>query len=249
MSAEAEAARERRLPRPRATARRARDPGRLLVLGRPVLTALVLRSIVVPLQKLNRAVADMTAGRYETDIPAGRRDELGAMADTLRLFRESVVERRRLEEEAERQRSMISAALESITDGFVLYDAEDRILLANSKYCEMFPGDDPAGLVGRTFRSVLEAEVARKHADLDGMPPEAWIAERLAHHAQSRRVRRGDGILRPLGAHQQAAHAGRRRPSPSIPTSPSSSTARWSSRRPRATPNPPTRPRAGSSPP
>ncbi len=184
VSTEAEAARAAAVHQARSTAGRAAILVGFLVLVGVVLTALVLRSIVGPLRDLNRAVADMTAGRYDTDIPAGRRDELGAMADTLRLFRESVVERQRLEEEAERQRATIAAALEAISDGFVLYDADDRILLANSRYCEMFPGDDPADLVGKSFRSVLQDEIDRRHVDLRGKTPEAWIEKRLARHAR-----------------------------------------------------------------
>ena len=183
VSAEAEAGRRSAVRQAQREATNAAVLVGVLVLIGLALTALVLRSIIVPLRKLSRAVEDMAAGRYDADIPTGRRDELGAMADTLRLFRESVIERRRLEEEAERQRSTIAAALELISDGFVLYDAEDRILLVNSKYCEMFPGDDPASLTGKTFRSVLEGEVARKRIDLHGTPAEDWIAERMRRHA------------------------------------------------------------------
>jgi hypothetical protein len=80
------------------------------------------------------------------------------MARTLRLFRESAMERERLEAEAEEQRRMIATAIETISDGFVLYDQQTRILLANSKYREMFP--DIANIVrpGVTFQQILAAQ-------------------------------------------------------------------------------------------
>jgi HAMP domain-containing protein len=86
------------------------------------LTAMVFRSIVQPLQRLNDAIAGLTQGRYDVEIPPEGDHEFGAMARTLRLFRENAIERERLEAEAERQRSMIATAIESISDGFVLYD-------------------------------------------------------------------------------------------------------------------------------
>jgi PAS domain S-box-containing protein len=104
------------------------------------------------------------------------------MARTLSLFQESVVERQKLEEKAERQRRTIAAALEAISDGFVLYDPEDRVLIANSKYCEIFPGYKLDGLQGKSFRDILEQELAKGHTDLQGESTEEWIDERLRRH-------------------------------------------------------------------
>ncbi|TIQ62344.1 MAG: HAMP domain-containing protein, partial [Mesorhizobium sp.] len=111
----------------------------IVVLIGSLLTLLVLRSIVGPLRRLNRVIGDLTEGRYDVEIPQEGGDEFGAMARTLSLFRQSAIEKKSLEDEAERQRRTIAAALEAISDGFVLYDPDDRILIANSKYCEIFP--------------------------------------------------------------------------------------------------------------
>ena len=62
----------------------------------------------------------MIAGRYDVDIPPPGRDEIGTMAQTLALFRDSIAERARLEEEAERQRRTLRTAIETISEGFAL---------------------------------------------------------------------------------------------------------------------------------
>ena len=74
------------------------------------LTAMVLRSIVQPLQRLNDAITALMQGRYDVDIPTEEGHEFGAMARTLHLFREHVIERERLEAQAERHKQRLIQA-------------------------------------------------------------------------------------------------------------------------------------------
>ena len=148
------------------------------------LTAMVFRSIVNPLRHMTDAVAAFADERYDVEIPSEGGHELGAMARTLRLLRENALERARLEAEAEKQHNMVATAIETIADGFVLYDRDARILLANSKYRELFP--EIASLVrpGVSFEEILSAQIDAGRVALDGMPREEWIAERTARHKE-----------------------------------------------------------------
>jgi signal transduction histidine kinase/DNA-binding response OmpR family regulator/HAMP domain-containing protein len=147
-----------------------------------VLTLIVFRSIVLPLRGINRAMTAMISGEYDVSIPAARRDEIGTMARTLALFRDSIAERKRLEEETERQQRTIQTAIETISEGFALFDASDRLVLANSKYIDMFPG---VAKTGRRFSEILEAAVERGLVELGEVPPGAWIARRLELHRRA----------------------------------------------------------------
>src|SRR5215467_1216786 len=147
------------------------------------LTWIVLRSILVPLNAVVAAIDGVTAGRLNTPIPKVRGCEIGAMARTLELFRESIVERERLAAETERQRRMIATAIETISEGFVLYDPQDRLVLCNSKFRELYPKIDDLMVPGTPFATILRAIVDRGMVDLEGRTPEEWIAERLANHA------------------------------------------------------------------
>ena len=148
------------------------------------LTVLVLRSIVGPLQRLNDGIAGLMQGRYDVEIPPEGNHEFGAMARTLNLFRDSIVERQRLETEAEAQRQTIATAIETIPDGFVLYDSDACILLANSKYTEMFPQIASHVQPGVSFRQILEVQVKSGEARLGDLSPEAWIEQRVARHLE-----------------------------------------------------------------
>ncbi|MGN7753364.1 response regulator [Sinorhizobium sp. 22678] len=182
VKAEAEAARNEVVVQTEKTATTAAILVGGVVLIGSLLTLLVLRSIVGPLRRLNRVIGDLTEGRYDVDIPEEGGDELGAMARTLSLFRESAIEKKKLEDEAERQRRTIAAALEVISDGFVLYDSEDRILVANSKYCEIFPSHKPNTLRGRSFREIVEQNLEMGQVDLEGKSPQEWVDERVRLH-------------------------------------------------------------------
>src|SRR5262245_20771318 len=105
------------------------------------------------------------------------------MANTLELFRDSIIERERLAAETERQRRMIATAIETISEGFVLYDSQDRLVLCNSKFRELYPKLTDLTVPGTPFKAILRAIVDREMIDLEGRAPEEWIAERLAHHA------------------------------------------------------------------
>jgi signal transduction histidine kinase/CheY-like chemotaxis protein/HAMP domain-containing protein len=153
-----------------------------LVLGMGF-TLIVLRSILVPLNAVMAAMDDVTAGQLNTPIPKVKGGEIGAMAKTLELFRDSIIERERLAAETDRQRRMIATAIETISEGFVLYDSQDRLVLCNSKFRELYPKITDLMVPGTPFKTILRAIVDREMIDLEGRTPDEWIAERLANRA------------------------------------------------------------------
>src|SRR5215468_8609403 len=64
-----------------------------VVLG-SLLTFLILRSIVLPLRRLTVAMDGLNAGNVAVAIPEAGRDEIGAMAQTLAMFRDTLKELR-----------------------------------------------------------------------------------------------------------------------------------------------------------
>src|SRR5262249_23209115 len=72
-------------------------------------------SILVPLRHLVSAMDGITAGDLNVPIPQAAGNEIGAMANTLRLFRESIVERARLAEKGDRLINELSESLQQQT--------------------------------------------------------------------------------------------------------------------------------------
>ncbi|MDX1433744.1 MAG: PAS-domain containing protein, partial [Gammaproteobacteria bacterium] len=154
------------------------------------LTVLVVRSITVPMRRLLGAMASITNGDLDTRIPEPGRDELGAMARTLMLFRDSLAEQARLLDERERAevtkleaQNQLTDAIETINEGFALYDRSDRLVLSNNRYRELLYGDTHRHMdEGDSFETIIERSVG-KGLVLDALGrADEWIAERIARH-------------------------------------------------------------------
>ena len=156
----------------------------ILVLGF-ALTFIILRSIAVPLHRLVSAIDGLSAGDLSVPIPSAGSDEIGAMARTLALFRDSLRERDRFAAEAEAQRKTVAAAIATISEGFVLYDLDDRIVLFNEQFRAIYPGLADIIKPGTTFGEVLNAVISRSLVDLGNQSPQDWMAERLARRGHS----------------------------------------------------------------
>ena len=82
--------------------------------------------------------------------------------------------------------SRLIDAIETISEGFSLYDAEDKLVLSNSRYRELFASHADVIVPGTSFETILRTAVERGQIkDAEGRR-DAWIKERLArHHAVS----------------------------------------------------------------
>jgi signal transduction histidine kinase len=74
------------------------------------LTALIVRSITVPLKKLEGSMAAITRGELDVPIPRATAHEIGAMTRTLGMLRDSLIERDHLELERRRADSEMRTA-------------------------------------------------------------------------------------------------------------------------------------------
>ena len=82
-------------------------------------------------------------------------------------------------------RSRMREAIESIADGFCLFDMEDRLVECNQRYREIMNFGIPI-MPGMTFESIMRgAAQAGLILDADGCHEE-WLAERLARHRTPR---------------------------------------------------------------
>lgn len=89
---------------------------------------------------------------------------------------------------ARRAETRLAEAVDAMADGFVYFDAEDRLVLCNERYRTIYARSAHAIRPGVRFEDMLRAGLA------NGQYPEAvgreedWLAERLSHHRQSRSV-------------------------------------------------------------
>jgi PAS domain S-box-containing protein len=104
---------------------------------------------------------------------------------------------RRAEQARLRSEQRLSDAIESISEGFVCYDGEDRLVICNSCYRDLlYPGLDIDLTVGTTFESIVRRAAERGYVtDALGRVDE-WVAERMRQHrnpGEPQVQRRADG--------------------------------------------------------
>src|SRR4029450_3676629 len=73
-------------------------------------------------------------------------------------------------------------AVESIGDGFALFDGDDRLVLSNSTHQRMYAKNNDLMVPGVRFQDILRGSAARgQHPDAVGRIDE-WVEERLHRH-------------------------------------------------------------------
>ena len=117
------------------------------------------------------------------------RDEDGQPVEVVGSWSD-ITERKRAEEAALKEiheaRTRLTEAIETISEGFSLYDAEDKLIICNSRYRELFASHADVMVPGVSFETILRTATERGLIkDAEGRH-NAWIEERLArHHAAS----------------------------------------------------------------
>ncbi|MBB3955363.1 NahK/ErcS family hybrid sensor histidine kinase/response regulator [Novosphingobium sediminicola] len=165
---------------------------------RPDAGALVER--IRQLEKINEALIDRV--ERSSDVQGGAfsmfeaaialeamvRDRTAALEHALSSLNEANAEMAEAHRDADAARVRLRDAIESLPDGFALFDADDRLLLHNEAYLGFWPA-----LRGRDLSSVTFGEIAEMAAQ-SGLPVgslvsrERWLADRLSQHAKADRV-------------------------------------------------------------
>lgn len=143
------------------------------------------RHFVKRLSRLSRSMLAIAGGNLRVYLPeTTSKDEIAEMAKALTVFRDTAVE---VEENNLRQvaqaRQRLIDAIESIAEGFSLYDSEDRLILSNRRYQDLVqPNTNEALKSGSAFKDVIEA-AARSGQIIDAIDcEEDWISDRLRRH-------------------------------------------------------------------
>lgn len=102
--------------------------------------------------------------------------------DRILCILRNVTVRMRAEQRAEQAHRLLLDAVDSIGQGFVLYDSDDRLVLFNRRYRDLKISDPDLARPGTPFETLLRDGLRR---GLYRIPPEraeAWVVERLALH-------------------------------------------------------------------
>ena len=93
---------------------------------------------------------------------------------------------------ASEARNQLTKAIDTISDGFAIYDSEDRLVLCNKQYQALYPGLDDTLIPGARYEDILRTLADRMVLAEIGDDIELWVRERLkqrrkatgSYHAQ-----------------------------------------------------------------
>ncbi len=90
------------------------------------------------------------------------------------------------EQEADRVRTLLSEAVESLGEGFIICDPSDRIVLINNNFRKLYPKSGDTTRVGAQFEDVVRDVIRRGEVVVPPGQEEAWIRDRLDQHHNPR---------------------------------------------------------------
>ncbi len=179
------------------------------VLAAVLLVAVVLsamignrRTIGIPLERLLVSINLSREGEKHQAVDWRSNDEIGAVVaafnetqERQKAYEQELMEardmlERRVEErtrDLDRAQQILIDAIESISEGFSLYDHDDRLVLCNSRYRNLlYPGIEDAVVPGTPFESIIRHAAERGLIESADESIDEWVAERLQKHREPR---------------------------------------------------------------
>jgi len=153
---------------------------------------------IAKLEKINNALIDRVErstdyqgnsfSAFQTAILLERqvRDRTEELQHALRNLEDSNQDLSAAKEEAETARIRLTEAIESLSEGFALFDADDRLVLFNSKLRLLFPDLADIIVPGIAFVNFLRHALERQVVIVPGGNTEAWLVHRVAQHRKPR---------------------------------------------------------------
>lgn len=153
-----------------------------------------LQARIAQLETINAALIDRVErasdvqggafSMFETAISLESlvRERTAALEDVLARLSQANAQLAVAYREADEARTRLRDAIESLADGFALFDSDDRLIMSNAAYRRFWP--EAAELPAATPFAEVARAVAEGQRTIGAIAsPERWVADRMARHA------------------------------------------------------------------
>ncbi|WP_310620559.1 PAS domain S-box protein [Flexibacterium corallicola] len=93
-----------------------------------------------------------------------------------------ISQRLAVEQEAVSAQQQLASAINYLPDAFVLFDREDKLLICNRRYQELYKTSADLLVPGNTFEFIIRQGALRGQYNTKGIPLGEWIEKRLEEH-------------------------------------------------------------------
>ncbi len=135
-----------------------------------LVTLLVASSIVRPIRSVTRAMSQISQGNTDLDLDSrDRRDEIGQMIDAVVSYRDKLQLQKH---ELHTQNMRFDTALNNMSQGLAMFDAEQRLVVCNDEYVAIYAWPENFIQPGMTLQEMLEDRVRSglmSNESLDGI--------------------------------------------------------------------------------
>jgi diguanylate cyclase (GGDEF)-like protein len=137
-------------------------------------TIFVARSIVKPIGAVTNAMKLVSTGSTEGRLDyRDRRDEIGQMVKAIAAFRQNIEHQNALlkkrETELEAQNVRFDTALANMVQGLAMFDEQQRLVVCNKRYADMYDLTPDEVKPGTTLRRILQHRSAKGYLPADGI--------------------------------------------------------------------------------
>jgi diguanylate cyclase (GGDEF)-like protein/PAS domain S-box-containing protein len=148
------------------------------------LAMFVTHSIVTPIRAVTEAMEQVSSRNANVEIGYhDRKDEIGQMVRAIDVFRQNMERQNKLlkerEEELRAQNLRFEAALNNMSQGLCMFDGDQRLIISNKRYAQMYGFTPEQVRPGTTFRQIIEYRVANG-VHYPGGFSEDYLRERTA---------------------------------------------------------------------
>ena len=140
--------------------------GAIGVLMSALVALFVGRSIVAPIRAITQAMQGVSSGHGRIDVGyRNRKDEIGQMVEAIAVFQQTKEQQNKLladrQDELRGQNLRFDAALNHMSQGLAMFDAEQRLVVCNKLYAQLYALTPEQVRPGTTIRQLLEHRHAK----------------------------------------------------------------------------------------
>lgn len=136
-----------------------------------------------PIKKILQFWRNIQEGNLYVDLDVYSHDEIGELAKASRSYLDTLCEKKAMEEEVQESYSRLAFAINSMRDGFVVYDKNDRLVMVNQAFLDFYECIHDEIKPGVTYEHLVRASLEKGMWDIGDWDPEEWVQSQLKNRS------------------------------------------------------------------